>query len=277
MAKRIFKIVAIVLVAAIVAAALLIAHSLLGSPISYALASATAAKHLDDNYRDTDYVTDRIIYNFKDGSYYTHIISPSSTDGSFSIRVSALGELIGDDYEWRVTEHGNLTSRLDAEYRDLVDGLILSEEYPYRVSIGYGTLEFDKEEGEEPARDALDRSELVNDATYDVRSIGKTNGVLVLYIDTDSVSPETASEILLRTRELMDARGVGFYSVDLVLEHPPYDDEAPYDRPNGEIHLRGFLYADIYEDDLLARVGKCIEDTRAYYDEQDELKENEIG
>ena len=51
-----------------------------------------------------------------------------------------------------------------------------------------------------------------------------------------------------------------------------YDAEKSYERPEGEIDLRDFLYTDIYEEGMVERVIKCVEDTQNYYNEQDKEK-----
>ena len=93
-----------------------------------------------------------------------------------------------------------------------------------------------------------------------------------MYIDSDVVTNEKAAEILLKTKELMDQSGISFYSVELCLRYPPYDAEKSYERPEGEIDLKDFLYTDIYEEGMVERVAKCAEDTQNYYNEQDKEK-----
>lgn len=151
----------------------------------------------------------------------------------------------------------------------MVDSVLYSYAYPYTVSMGFGDLEFEHEVGAEVVEGALKRIDLVNDKFYKVGELGAKNGELVLYIDSDTVTNEKAAEILLKTKELMDQSGISFYSVHLVLQYPPYDAEKSYARPEGEINLRKFLYSDIYEEGMLERVEKCVEDTQNYYNKQD--------
>ena len=183
-----------------------------------------------------------------------------------------LGKIRGDDYSSRVEGHGNVANRLFFEYRDMVDTILNSYAYPYTVSMGYGNLEFEREVGKETVEGALKRSDLVNDKFYNVGELGAKNGELVLYIDSDVVTNEKAAEILLKTKELMDQSGISFYSVQFCLRYLPYDAEKSYERPEGEIRLKDFLYTYIYEEGMLDRVVKCAEDTRNYYNEQDKAK-----
>jgi len=138
--------------------------------------------------------------------------------------------------------------------------------------MGYGDLEFEREVGKETVEGALKRSDLVNDKFYNVGELGAKNGELVLYIDTDTVTNEKAAEILLKTKELMDQSGISFYSVHLLLQYPPYDAEKSYERPEGEINLKDFLYSDIYEEGMIERVEKCVQETKDYYNREDNEK-----
>ena len=183
-----------------------------------------------------------------------------------------LGKIRADDYAYRVEEHDNVASRSFVEYRNMVDTVLNSYAYPYTVSIGFGDLEFERELGKEIIEGALTRSDLVNDKFYKVGELGAKNGELVLYIDSNTVTNEKAAEILLKTKELMDQSGISFYSVQLVLQYLPYDPEKSYERPDGEINLKDFLYADIYEEGILERVEKCVQETKDYYNREDKEK-----
>ena len=272
MIKRILKISAFCLALALIAGVCSFANGLVGNPISKIMARHTAESYLENNLPDTDYTVETVAYNFKDAGYYAHIVSPSSMDGHFTLRISMLGKLRGNDYVSRVENHGNVANRLYSEYRETVDSVLKSYAFPYNLSMGYGELEFDRERGEESATGALQRNELVNDRFYNVSNLGATNGELVLYIDSDTVTNEKAAEILLKTKELMDGAGISFYSIHLVLRYPPYDPDESYKRPEGQINIRKFLYTDIYEEDMISRVEKAVEDTKNYYEEQDRLK-----
>ena len=272
MKTRILKISALCLAIVLIVGVCAFANSLVGNPISKMMARKTAEKHLETKYPSTDYEIEEVSYSFKDGGYYAHVVSQSSMDGNFTSRLSMLGKLKSDDYSARVEGHGNVANRLFFEYRDMVDTVLDSYAYPYTVSMGYGDLEFDRELGKETVEGALTRSDLVNDKSYNVGALGAKNGELVLYIDSDTVTNEKAAEILLKTKELMDQSGISFYSVQFCLRYPPYDAEKSYERPEGEINVRSFLYTDIYEEGMVERVAKCAEDTQNYYNEQNKEK-----
>ncbi len=272
MKKRILKAFILLLVILLVAFGCFLANAFFGNPISKALATRTAEEYLKTNYADTDYVLKGVSFNFKDGTYFAHFNSPANIDGDFTLDISMLGKPLRDDYDYRVTQHGNIALRLFFEYREKVDAVLESDTYPYTLSFGYGDLEFDREVGKPQIEGAMTRAELVNNTEYDVCLLGAKNGELVLYVDTDEVTNEKASEILLTTKRLLDDAGISFYSVHLVLQYPPYDPEVAYQRPEGSVDLLDFLSDDIYEEGMLTRVKKCAEETQKYYDEQDKQK-----
>ena len=243
-----------------------------GNPLSKIGAQYTAEKHLKKYYGKTDYVLEGVSYSYKAGGYYAYLSSPSNVDGDFTLTISMFGELQSDDYQLRVEEKWNVANRLFLEYRDLVDTVLTSSSYPYALSMGFGNLEFDLELGEEEVEGALKRSELENNKRYDVSALGAKNGSLVLYVDSDEVTAGKAVEILLETKRLMDAEEIAFYSVELILRYPPYNEDKSYERPEGEVRLRDFLASDIYEENMTARVEQCIADTKAYYEEQNKDK-----
>ena len=269
MKKRVLKIAAFCLAVVLIVGVCWFANGLVGNPFSKMMARQSAEKYLEANYPNTDYAIDEVSYSFKDVGYYAHIVSPSSMDGNFTLRISMLGKIRGDDYTSRVEGHGNVANRLFFEYRDMVDTILESRAYPYTVSMGFGDLEFERMLGEEPVEGALTRSDLVNDKFYNVGELGARNGELVLYIDNDTVTNEKAAEILLKTKELMDQSGISFYSVQFCLRYPPYDAEKSYERPEGEIDLKDFLYTDIYEEGMIERVKKCARETQDYFNNED--------
>ena len=155
MKKRILKISALCLAIVLIIGVCWFANGLVGNPISKMMARNAAEKYLGTNYPNTDYELQEVSYSFKDVGYYAHVVSPSSMDGNFTLRISMLGKIRGDDYSSRVEGHGNVANRLFFEYRDMVDTILNSYAYPYTVSMGYGDLEFERELGKETVEGAL--------------------------------------------------------------------------------------------------------------------------
>ena len=273
MKKRILKIAAFVFAIALIVGVCVFANALVGNPISKAMATNTAEKHIEENYADKDFEIERVTFSFKDGYYHAFIYSPSSIDSDFTILVDMWGKLRYDTYEDRVLSGGNTADRISRDYRAVVDKVLDSQAFPYNEHIGYGDFDFYPrvhfEEYSVPEY-ALITEDLTLDAFYDVNELGAKHGKLTIYIDDDTVSYERLSEILLDVRSIFDDAGVKFYVIDCVLEYPKNEDSSK--KQEGRVEVREFLYADIYEEGMVERVKASDEAANAYYDEQDAEK-----
>lgn len=273
MKKRILKIAAFVFAIALIVGVCVFANALVGNPISKAMATNTAEKHLEENYADKDFEIERVTFSFKDGYYHAFIYSPSSIDSDFTILVDMWGKLRYDTYEDRVLSGGNTADRISRDYRAVVDKVLDSQAFPYNEHIGYGDFDFyprvHLEEYSVPEY-ALITEDLTLDAFYDVNELGAKHGKLTIYIDDDTVSYERLSEILLDIRRIFDDSGVKFYVIDCVLEYQKNEDSST--KKEGRVEVREFLYSDIYEDGMVERVKASDEAANAYYDEQDAEK-----
>ena len=277
MKKRILKIAAFVFAIALIVGVGVFANALVGNPISKAMATNTAEKHIEENYADKDFEIERVTFSFKDGYYHAFIYSPSSIDSNFTILVDMWGKLRYDTYEDRVLSGGNTADRISRDYRAVVDKVLDSQAFPYNEHIGYGDFDFyprvHLEECSVPEY-ALITEDLTLDAFYDVNELGAKHGKLTIYIDDDTVSYERLSEILLDIRRIFDDSGVKFYVIDCVLEYQKNEDSSK--KQEGRFEVREFLYADIYEEGMVERVKASDEAANAYYDEQDAEKLKEI-
>ena len=277
MKKRILKIAAFVFAIALIAGVCVFANALVGNPISKAMATNTAEKHIEENYADKDFEIERVTFSFKDGYYHAFIYSPSSIDSDFTILVDMWGKLRYDTYEDRVLSGGNTADRISRDYRAVVDKVLDSQAFPYNEHIGYGDFDFyprvHLEEYSVPEY-ALITEDLTLDAFYDVNELGAKHGKLTIYIDDDTVSYERLAEILLDIRRIFDDSGVKFYVIDCVLEYQKNEDSSK--KQEGRVEVREFLYADIYEDGMVERVKASDEAANAYYDEQDAEKLKEV-
>ena len=276
MKKRILKIAAFVFAIALIVGVCVFANGLVGNPISKAVATNTAEKHIEENYADKDFEIERVTFSFKDGYYHAFIYSPSSIDSSFTLMIDMWGKLRYDTYEDRVLSGGNTADRISRDYRAVVDKVLDSQAFPYNEHIGYGDFDFyprvHLEEYSVPEY-ALITEDLTLDAFYDVNELGAKHGKLTIYIDDDTVSYERLAEILLDIRKIFDDSGVKFYVIDCVLEYPKLEDGK---RREERVEVMNFLYADIYEEGMVERVKASDEAAKAYYAEQDAEKLKEI-
>lgn len=259
------KITALILAIALILGVCLFANSLLGNPISKALAESAAEKHVAENYKDTDYKITELSYSFKDGYYHATVSSESSIDTTFDLLINGLGKVKYDDYDYTVKSGWSTANRLMADYRKVVEGLLASNTFPYNESFGYGELLFVSEEQKNDphtAEYAMITNELTLDAYYNVNELGKKAGRITVYINDNNVSAERMAEMLLGIRKCFDEAGVGFYAIDCVLEYPNTEGGA-YEY--GTIEVAEFLYSDIHEEGLVERVTEANEKAQSYY------------
>ena len=277
MKKKTKKIFALILALVLIAGVGVFANGVVGNPVSKWLATNGAKNRLEEVYADTDYEIERVTYSFKDGNYHVFVKSPSSPDSEFSMSLNWKGQLSWDSYEDRVLSGENTAARINKEYRAATEAIFTSPAFPYYSHIEFGDIEFNSREWVEteglPGY-ALFTEDLELDKIYDIRDLGKVAGHLVLYVYDEDVSVEKAAEILLEVKHLMDAGGVSFYVIDLVLEYPKPVDDSP--RKEGRVETMEFLYDDIYEEGMVERVNAANEAAIAHHAKADAENEKWI-
>lgn len=274
MKKKYLKILAFIVAIVLIVGLACLTNSLNGNPISKILAKRTAKKYLFENYAGTDYCIDHVSYSFKDGNYHIFIKSPTSIDTEFSLCITMLGEFLFDTYD-DVVDGFNTARRIDQEYRELTEMVFESASFPYRCYISNGTLEIYPEEAfENPDVNevppyALNQKELILDKIYDVRTLGKQAGHLVIYVENNHVTFEDAAEIMVGIKNIFDDAAIPFVTMDFVLQYPRPEEGG---RLEGEIHVDNFTYDEIYEEGMVERVRKAHEALDEYYEKMDALK-----
>lgn len=277
MKRKTKKIFALILALALIACVCVFANGVVGNPVSKWLATNTVENRLEEVYADKDYEIERVTFSFKDGSYHAFIVSPSSPDSEFSMSLNWKGQLRWDSYEDRVLSGENTAARINKEYRAATEAVFTSPAFPYYSHIEFGDIEFISREwvdAEDLPRYALFTEDLELDQAYDIKDLGKAAGHLVLYVYDEEVSVEKAAEILLEVKHLMDAGGVSFHVIDLVLEYPKPVDDSP--RKEGRVETMEFLYDDIYEEGLVERVDAANEAAIAHHAKMDAENEKII-
>lgn len=272
MKKKILKTVVVIISIALVIGICVIVNAFVGNPISKLIATNTAEKHLEEKYSDRDFKIEKVIYNLKDGNYHAFIKSPSSIDSHFTILIDMWGNVKIDYYENDVLTGWNTANRIGKEYRDSVDAVFDSKSFPYVEHIGYGDIEFIPEEyiNDPSVPDyAIITEELELDAFYDVNELGTKAGKLTIYIDDETVTHERLAEVILDIKKIFDDANLKFYALDFVLEYPKNENGT---KKEGRVEVRDFLYADIYEEDMIERVKASDKAANEYYAEQDAEK-----
>ena len=95
---------------------------------------------------------------------------------------------------------------------------------------------------------------------------------MTVYIWDDTVSAVRLAEILLDIRASFDGAGIGFRTVNCVLEYPR-EENTLYEGDRFEV--MDFAYSDIYEEGLVERVEESNTAAGKYYQEQDAQKNQE--
>ena len=241
------------------------------------LATNTAKEYLATTYGDTDYYMEDIRYSFKDGNYHAFIKSPTSIDTEFTLMLTMFGKLRVDTYE-DVLSGFNTANRIESEYRELTDTVFDSPRFPYNCHISFGTLEiYPNELIENPEIDdipaySINQDELILDKIYDIRKLGKQAGHLIIYVESDIVTAERAVEIMLDIKKQFDSAKIPFFAMDFTLQYPRPEEGK---RPEGEVSVKDFSYADINEAGMLDKVIEADKALKEYYKEQD-LKKNSM-
>ena len=277
MKKKTKKIAALILALALIVGVGVFANGVVGNPVSKWLATNTVENRLAEVYADKDYEIERVTFSFKDGSYHAFIVSPCSPDSEFSMSLNWKGQLRWDSYEDRVLSGENTAARINKEYRAATEAVFTSPAFPYYSHIEFGDIEFISREwveAEDLPRYALFTEDLELDQVYDIKELGKAAGHLVLYVYDEEVSVEKAAEILLEVKHLMDAGGVSFHVIDLVLEYPKPVDDSP--RKEGRVETIEFHYDDIYEEGIVERVDVANEAAIAHHAKADAENEKII-
>ena len=272
MKKKILKTVVVIISIALVIGVCVIVNAFVGNPISKHIATNTVEKHLEEKYRERDFKIEKVIYNLKDGNYHAFIKSPSSIDSHFTILIDMWGDLKIDNYEDSVLTGWNTANRLGNEYREKVDEILDSQSFPYAVDIGFGDIEFiPTEYAKDPSVPdyAIIIEDLKIDGEYDINELGSKAGKLTIYIDDETVSYERLAELILEIKKIFDDANLKFYALDFVLEYPKNENGT---KKEGRVEVRDFLYADIYEEDMIERVKASDKAANEYYAEQDAEK-----
>lgn len=269
--KKSMKIISGIIAFLIIGALLFFTNAFLGNPISKMIAKNAAKNYIENNYKNKDFVIEEVRYNLKDSGYNAYIKSPSSVDTHFSVYISMGGEIYRDSYE-SVINGWNTYQRIEKEYRDIVDEILSSDEFPLVSHIDFGEIKIienvrDTEVEFEGSNYGIKLTELQLDKEYDVKELAKTAGNIVYYAEDEEVSFEKASVSLLKLKEFFDEKNVPFYAIDFILEKPK--SEEGYIEDDFRVYVANFLYSDIYEDGLVARIEVAHNALMKYYREQD--------
>lgn len=279
--KKSVKVLAGITAFVLIGGILWFANSLVGNPVSKALSNNTAKKYVSKNYSDMELQISDVYYSFKDGYYHADIKSLTSKDTYFSIRLSSLGKVEYDSYEYNVVKKFNTYRRLDEEYNSKLKNIFEDKAFPYGSDISFGELkgmpleDLDSKYSEFGPVYGINLDELELDKNYDINEMGKEYGHIVFYAQDEDISIKRASEILLDIKNILDKNNISFYAIDFTLEKHGEEDEK-VNTNEKSIIIEEFLYEDIYEEGLENRMKKASDKLQEHYKEQDKIKKEEM-
>lgn len=269
--KKFLKILALITAIILIVVVCWFVNALCGNPVSHMLARQEAETWLKGRFPNSDYYIEDVSFNFKDTNYYAHCRSKSSMDTQFTLYINMFGQGYYDTYENVL--NGYVTSRrLNEEYMALTDQIFDSSDFPLSSDMKFGMLEIYPQEAisnplvTDVPDYALVQEELILDKIYDIRELGAQAGHLVVYVDSETITYESAAKMLLDIRAEFDRVNIPFRAINFILWHPRSDEGI---RPEGSIRVEEFLYEDIYEEGLAERIETADAALKAYYAEQD--------
>lgn len=215
-------------------------------------AESAAEKYLQEHHSGSDYEISSVYRDEKGVLYYVSITSPSSADRGFQLGYDRKGQLMHNSYESRVLQRGNVAIRLSNEYDTAWDSVFHSAFAAYDVSCAASLLWRTAPPHDDPH--ILYPGNLELDASYDLTEFGEKYGSVWVNVEVNSaeaVTVENLAKILLYLRETAEQAGLPFYMIDCYLDYP----NGTYSR---RLVVKDFLYEDIYEENLEARLEEAL-------------------
>ena len=222
----------------------------LGNPISYAIVKVHSVRYLSRQYPDQPLQVERIYHDwYSGGGYDVTVTSPVSRDTVFQLCYDRLGILRQDCYEMTVASGNATLSRLMEEYDEAVASALSSFLKPYDFKASLSCI--DGYTGQPvPLETGIDPSQLQLDGDYDVAVMGEEYGYISLTIGVEkaAVSVDTAAELLLRIREALGEKGIGWKQFDLYLHEENGKDTNVF------VGINGIREADLDRENVLAHL-----------------------
>lgn len=122
-ARRLLRIAAGIAAFALIGGLLHVTNAFVGNPVSAMMADRAIRQYVDRHYSSLYLETDKVRYNFKDGTYWATARSTTSIDTKFRIYYRN-GKVIRDDYEGDVLGKFNTLQRLSLEYSRLAQHIV---------------------------------------------------------------------------------------------------------------------------------------------------------
>lgn len=205
-----------------------------GNPLSEMWAKNAAKERIAKKYPKKDFYITGVFYNKEKDSYDVDIASSSSEDSYFTMSFDRKGKFIKENYD-NITDKKNTVVRLDGKYQEKLQKALADDKnvsYYFENCLADFIMDTDKFETyeKEMKKHAAKQSSLVIDKKYDVSSMGKKHGHIVVTAVYKETSNKGIGKLLLKIKEHLDKKNFGFKFKDLSI----IDDTAGGEKDDGK-------------------------------------------
>lgn len=269
--KRILKIGAAILALALIVVILVITNAFVGNPVSKHISKKNFEKYVEEKFPEMGFVVETPQYDFKFGEYCAKAYVPGSQDKYFYIFANGWGKIKHDNSD-NIESGWNTAMRLSTEYRALVDSVLEAPGFELKTGLAFGEIMFDVEDaalGTDSENYYCSRSSLETDKQYNINEFGREYGRIIFYFDSEEITLEKASEVILSIKKAFDREGVAFRAIDFTLQKPQKED---YSRDDGVILAFNYPYELITEEALKENLSIYNEERQAYFNGLDKAR-----
>lgn len=181
-----------------------------GNPFMSIYSMIEAKEYLDERFEHNDYFPYKVRYDcLFEGTYIVYVKSISSDDVDFKIKFSHKGNLQKCDYDEKYKSDAQ--SILSLKYARYIDNSLNKSDFSYKIikTNSYYYFPYNSNNLDIWAN-ALKMESFNTREQYDLSALGKTNGIILVEVDSPSTSIEEAKKIYLELKAAFDKLGIGF-------------------------------------------------------------------
>lgn len=216
-------------------------------------ARLAAKEYLAQQYPDYDYQISNVSYDGHYQCYVVNVYLPESKDNKFILEYDTEGQLVNDTYQNFVAYKTNTAIRLPWEYTEAVEKVLTSvPNHSGFTRTAQLLWTYPGGASSDPRYIASEKLEL--DKDYDLSELGAQAGYVWFRVKVASkplVTAETLAPILLYVRKTLDEADLPFYQISCQVDYYSEDETQ-------SLELENFLYEDIYEEGLEARLRQAL-------------------
>jgi transcriptional regulator with XRE-family HTH domain len=224
---------------------LLILNLIFGNPVSKALAKHNAQPILDIRFGRDAYQVVSADYSddwLENQEYYVRCEKPGSPDSNFTITFGMFGNYLYDNYIGAVLQKGNVLTRVDREYHEIVVAAMENPGDGINLDYCYGSVFTGDNEADGPQFQRLTADQLELDQVFNYREIGRKYGEVVVALEDTDLSADRIASLLLQLKAHLNRQGVEFQAMSVsLMDRSAYDMAAVWDFPCDQIYETGLV------------------------------------